>query len=245
MALRKYQARAKLPWSKQKYGVKLQELLVKRMSVLYDTACAIEYMHDRRVINRDIKAGNIGFDVRGDLKIFDFGLSRVLPSEPDEHDNFKMSRVGTKYYIAPEVKDKKPYNLSADMYSFGVLIWETLALATPREVLRVRPSSSVCVSKLPVCECCWPDEVIDMHKRCMSLDPRERPACSSLKEELRVAITMYGGEDMAQRKMKPRRSTLRLDLSQIDLTVDETLSSNLSLPNSDQSTSMASYSIHS
>jgi serine/threonine protein kinase len=54
-------------------------LLIERVKVAYDIACALEYLHEKRIVYRDLKATNIGFNVRGDVQIFDFGLSRYLP----------------------------------------------------------------------------------------------------------------------------------------------------------------------
>jgi serine/threonine protein kinase len=56
-----------------------QLLLVERIKVAYDIACALEYLHEKGIIYRDVKSTNIGFNVRGDVQIFDFGLSRYLP----------------------------------------------------------------------------------------------------------------------------------------------------------------------
>ena len=96
---------------------------------------AIEYMHSRRNINRDLKMSNVGFDVRGDLKLFDFWLSRLLPPQSEEVEGgYIMSRVGTKSYVAREISRKEPYNLSADVYSLVLCPgrysrWRGLAIA--------------------------------------------------------------------------------------------------------------------
>ena len=211
----------KFPWSKKKYSTKIDNLFYKRVSLLHDVASALEYMHDRRLINRDLKAGNIGFDVVGDVKLFDFGLSRVLPSRCDMDEYYAMSRVGTKYYIAPEIKQKHPYNLSADMYSFGVVMWETMALATPREVLHQmrlhRDSEKNPASRLPMCHCCWPSSVVNLITACLSPEPKGRPTISSVRlalEEQMVGMTTPALE------RKRRRSTFRIDVKDFDFVVN-------------------------
>jgi serine/threonine protein kinase len=59
-------------------GKKADAFFVERLTVAYDIAGALAYLHGSSVIYRDIKPDNIGFDVRGDVKIFDFGLGKFL-----------------------------------------------------------------------------------------------------------------------------------------------------------------------
>ena len=66
---------------------------------------------------------NIGFDAKGTLKIFDFDLARVLPLGRDRL--FQLTgKVGSPQYMAPEVKRADKYNLTADVFSFGVVVYE-------------------------------------------------------------------------------------------------------------------------
>lgn len=59
------------------------------------------------VVYRDLKPDNIGFDVRGDVKIFDFGLSRQIPSGKSKDGLYKMTGdTGSPRYMAPEGKDE-------------------------------------------------------------------------------------------------------------------------------------------
>lgn len=56
----------------------IRRLQVERLTVAYDLAAAFAYMHGNKLVYRDIKQENIAFDIRGDVKIFDFGLMRCL-----------------------------------------------------------------------------------------------------------------------------------------------------------------------
>lgn len=64
-----------------------------------------------RILHRDIKSQNVGFDIRGDIKIFDFGLAKELkPCDREGKDQFRTSGLaGTRRYMAPEVAQVMPY----------------------------------------------------------------------------------------------------------------------------------------
>ncbi len=73
---------------------------------------------------------NAGFDVRGNVKLFDFGLAKELQPRdrigPGEYN--ASGRTGTRRYMSPEVALCLPYGKPADVYSFAILFWEVLAL---------------------------------------------------------------------------------------------------------------------
>ena len=57
---------------------KVQDLYESRISVAYNLACALSYLHERDIIFRDLKPDNCGFDLQDQLKLFDFGLAKEL-----------------------------------------------------------------------------------------------------------------------------------------------------------------------
>lgn len=116
-----------------------------RVVSAFHLASALKYLHQHRLIHRDLKPENIGFDCRGDIKIFDFGLARELPSLPNNLSQLSLEErrdaknkaflltgfCGSPRYMAPEVALRQPYNEKSDVYSFGILFWELLSLQVP------------------------------------------------------------------------------------------------------------------
>ena len=76
---------------------------------------------------------SIGFDIRGDVKIFDFGLAKEInPAKVDKKGMYNLTGdTGSPRYMAPEVALGKPYNERCDVYSFCILVWQILSLETP------------------------------------------------------------------------------------------------------------------
>ncbi|KAI0301913.1 kinase-like domain-containing protein [Multifurca ochricompacta] len=92
---------------------------------------AIETIHKHGIIHRDLKPENIMIAMDGHLVLADFGLAWRL----EEGSGFPASCVGTPEYCAPEVLLRKPYGLEADLWSFGVILYEMLGRQLPFEVL--------------------------------------------------------------------------------------------------------------
>ena len=113
----------------------------ERLLACLDLASALAHLHKHNIIHRDIKPPNIGFNIRGDLTVFDFGLSRELPKPNSSNKNknkanssklFRMTGFcGSPRYMAPEVGLRKVYNAKCDVYSFGLLAWQILTLQKP------------------------------------------------------------------------------------------------------------------
>eukprot|EP00730_Choanoeca_flexa_P005629 TRINITY_DN11986_c0_g1_i6.p1 TRINITY_DN11986_c0_g1~~TRINITY_DN11986_c0_g1_i6.p1 ORF type:complete len:463 (+),score=112.21 TRINITY_DN11986_c0_g1_i6:2-1390(+) len=113
-----------------------------KLKMCLDTACGLHYLHVKKHIHRDIKSANLLVSHNWVTKIGDFGTARlaslVTTGRADKsraytmnstvsHASSSLTRgVGTLFWSAPEVLETQPYNSSADIYSFGIVMVEMI-----------------------------------------------------------------------------------------------------------------------
>ncbi len=110
------------------------ELYHEKIAASYDIANALFYLHSKNIVYRDLKPANVGFDCRDQLKLFDFGLAKELREQDLRQDQTyrnMTAMTGAIRYMAPEVGLGQAYNLSADVYSWSMVMWFILALEPP------------------------------------------------------------------------------------------------------------------
>lgn len=90
---------------------------------------AIKHIHDKKILHRDLKSGNIFLTSDGKVKLGDFGIAKCLISTIDK----AKTLVGTPYYLSPEIVQDKPYSFKSDVWSLGILLYEMIALKMPFE----------------------------------------------------------------------------------------------------------------
>jgi len=171
----------------------------------------MEYMHSKRIIYRDLKPMNIGFDELHDqVKIFDLGLSREYCKNKHQQIHSALSSVqprlmtigvGTPRYMAPEIAmHETSYGFPVDVYSFGILLWQLLTNRTPFNNISSPIQFVTIVSKkgrrpsLLYVKC---RELKILIKACWSASPDNRPTFSSIKESLKSIINFqYSDEQL-------------------------------------------------
>jgi serine/threonine protein kinase len=164
------------------------QLFQDRLKSAIDVASAVHYLHERRILFRDLKPANVGFDASGILKIFDFGLAVEIPHHADPETTFKLAgNTGTSRYMAVEVIRKEPYNLKADVFSYSILLWEIMALCKPYDGLlghQVKESVSI-FGERPSVPRSWPVAIRRLLRRGWSECISNRPAMDEVYKVLK------------------------------------------------------------
>jgi serine/threonine protein kinase len=93
---------------------------------------ALQFAHDEKIVHRDIKPENILINKKGQVKIADFGLAKLLGAAPDTELTMSQAAMGTLNYMAPEQRQNaQGVDHRADIYSLGVVFYEMLTGEVP------------------------------------------------------------------------------------------------------------------
>lgn len=195
-------------------GKKKEEELAKRMVVAYDICSALSFMHKNNIIYRDLKPDNAGFDVRDDIKIFDFGLAAEMrPSaRVNGGDTYKLTaESGSPRYMAPECALGQPYNHMVDVYSFALLCWELLELKTPYAELDFDSLSANVFNgtERPPLNPKKSSILNQMIKDSWSRNPTERIECEDMMRILKGEIGLTFGNDSVLDKLDMTNKTAK------------------------------------
>jgi len=130
-----------LPYMALEYveGRNLRQFVVKKgppelllaLSIMRQTAAALQRASEAGIVHRDIKPENILLTRKGEVKVADFGLSRCLGDPQPLHLTQSGVTMGTPLYMSPEQVEGKPLDCRTDIYSFGVASYFMLAGQPP------------------------------------------------------------------------------------------------------------------
>jgi len=177
-----------------------------------DTCKGMAYLHSRSIIHRDLKTFNLLVDKDWTVKVGDFGLSRILEEVQSPQT---LTSCGTTSWAAPEVLRDQRYSLNADVYSFGICLWEMCTRKEPYGPL-FAPQVVIAVAvngKRPEIPSDLPDYFASLIKLCWTEVPTERPSFVMIMEQLESiscpvpsTLTPYSIKEKTK-KRKARKQT--------------------------------------
>lgn len=148
--------------------------------ILSQMVYALYECHTRKggkILHRDLKPGNVFLDKNNNVKIGDFGLSRVMGQE----SIYAYTRVGTPYYMSPEQINAKKYNDRSDVWSLGCVIYEIAALRPPftadNQLALAMKIKSGKIEDLPEQ---YSSDLQKIIKKMLNLDQKKRPSVEDL-----------------------------------------------------------------
>jgi NIMA (never in mitosis gene a)-related kinase len=148
--------------------------------VLHDfiqIALALKYIHDRKILHRDLKTENVFLMKDGTIKLGDFGIAKVL----DHTFELCRTQIGTPYYLSPEICDGKSYNSKTDIWSLGCLLYELCTLRHPFDAANMNTLLTVILrGKYQPISQSYSKDIRALLSKMLMKDPSKRPSVNQI-----------------------------------------------------------------
>ena len=160
----------------KKLNIKITEMEIS--AIIYMVLQGIKFIHEKNLINRDIKGRNILVGKNGNVKLCDFGICKRYIE-----NGMKKFRGGSPYWMAPEILKKEEYNQNIDIWALGITCIELAEYEppyskySPEEVLKKiikNPPKGLNEPEK------WSYEFNDFIKKCLEIDKNKRPFAGEL-----------------------------------------------------------------
>ncbi|CAN0084219.1 unnamed protein product [Phaeothamnion confervicola] len=183
---------------------------------------ALRYMHESAIpgyilIHRDLKAsktgGRDGKNGSPVLKLIDLGLAKQVQRGATDDEVYQLTgETGSLRYMAPEVARAEPYNEKADVYGFGLILWEMAAMKKPFEGLGRSSFFELVVDDAtrmrPPINKKWPKPFVELLQQCWAADPRQRARLDDVSTRLKAMLGEAEAAAAAGAEHHSRRSRL-------------------------------------
>ncbi|GBC06591.1 hypothetical protein RclHR1_06940008 [Rhizophagus clarus] len=154
-----------------------------KIQYLWCIANGLNIIHEKELIHRDLHIGNILY-FSDYASITDMGLCR--PADYNKSENTKNSLYGVLPYIAPEILRKQNYTKAADVYSFGIIMYEVISGLPPYHDISHDKNLAIkiCQGLRPRFNTKVPRLIVRLIKRCLDANPLNRPTAKEIKNIL-------------------------------------------------------------
>ncbi|XP_047320085.1 serine/threonine-protein kinase STY8-like [Impatiens glandulifera] len=166
------------------------------LRVAIDVSKGMNYLHQNHIVHRNLKTANILMN-ENNVKVSDFGVARVLVES-----GVMTAETGTYRWMAPEVILHKPYSHKADVFSFGIVLWELLTGELPYADLKpVKAANGVIKEGLrpKIPETAHP-KLVGLIEKCWHQNADMRPDFSEIISILQQIAKEVGCEGEDRRK---------------------------------------------
>ncbi|EXX67459.1 Tpk1p [Rhizophagus irregularis DAOM 197198w] len=170
-----------------------------KLEYLWNITLGLQSIHEKELIHRDLHIGNI-LSFGSQVTVTDMGLCK--PADYNASENPKISIYGVLPYIAPEVLRGQNYNKAADIYSFGIIMYEVISGLPPYHDVSHDKNLAIKIcqglrprfSNIKV-----PQLIVNLVKRCLDANPINRPEAVEIENILYKWC--YGDKEELQKQI--------------------------------------------
>ena len=156
---------------------------------LLQVSIALDYLHKLNIIHRDIKPANIFVDEHNNVKLGDFGIVKIMKS----YMMCGQTQIGTPLYMCPEIHKRERYDIKADIWALGCILYELMTLSPAFHAKNmIELKHKIYARNLPVLQLKYSSNLKSILDILLAIKPRLRPSMTALlnlpgiKDQLKI-----------------------------------------------------------
>lgn len=142
------------------------------------TCIALSYLHSLKIIHRDLKPANIFIDNDHNVKLGDFGISKLMRP----YMMYGQTQIGTPLYMCPEIYKRERYDSKVDIWALGCVLYEMISLKEAFGAKNMYElKKNIFKANFESCDKKnYSKELVSLMKRLINVSPRQRPTVTSI-----------------------------------------------------------------